>query len=119
MSRPLDGRVALVTGAGRRAAIGVAIARRLAADGAAVLLHSWSAHDAAQPWGGDLGGPEAVVDEIRAGGGRAAHVSADLADPDAPARLVGATREAFGHLDVLVANHARSGAQTLEQLTAA
>ena len=119
MSRPLAGRVALVTGAGRRAAIGVAIARRLAADGAAVLLHSWSAHDAAQPWGGDPGGPEAVVDEIRAAGGRAAHVSADLGDPAAPARVVGATREAFGHLDVLVANHARSGAQTLEQLTAA
>jgi 3-oxoacyl-[acyl-carrier protein] reductase len=45
-------------------------------------------------------------------------VSADLADPTAPALLVAAARQAFGHLDVLVANHARSSAQTLEQLTA-
>jgi 3-oxoacyl-[acyl-carrier protein] reductase len=49
VTRPLDGRVALVTGASRRIAIGAAIARRLVADGAAVLVHSWSPHDAEQP----------------------------------------------------------------------
>ena len=38
----LEGRVALVTGVGRRIAIGAAIARRLVADGAAVFVHSWS-----------------------------------------------------------------------------
>jgi 3-oxoacyl-[acyl-carrier protein] reductase len=116
---PLHGRVALVTGVGRRIAIGAAVARRLAADGAAVLAHSFTPHDAEQPWGADPGGPEAVIAQIRAGGGRAEHVEADLADPEAPQRLVDAAREAFGHVDVLVANHARSGAQTLEQLTAA
>jgi 3-oxoacyl-[acyl-carrier protein] reductase len=42
----------------------------------------------------------------------------DLADPNAPARLVTAARRAFGHLDVVVANHARSSAQALEKLTA-
>ncbi len=114
----LEGRVALVTGVGRRIAIGAAIAHRLAADGAAVLVHSWVPHDAEQPWGADPDGPDAVVDGIRAAGGRAEHVSADLGDPAAPARLVEATRRAFGHVDVVVANHARSGAQSLEQLTA-
>lgn len=87
-------------------------------DGAAVLLHSWSPHDAEQPWGADPGGTQAIVDELRAQGGQVKHVSADLADPKAPALLVAAAREEFGHLDVLVANHARSSAQTLEQLTA-
>ena len=118
MTLPLEGRVALVTGVGRRIAIGAAIARRLAADGAAVLVHSWVPHDAEQPWGADPDGPEAVVDGIWAAGGRADHVSADLGDPAAPARVLEATRRAFGHVDVVVANHARSGAQTLEQLTA-
>ena len=118
MTLPLEGRVALVTGVGRRIAIGAAIAHRLAADGAAVLVHSWVPHDAEQPWGADPDGPRFVVDGIRAAGGRAEHVSADLGDPAAPARLVEAARAAFGHVDVVVANHARSGAQSLEQLTA-
>ena len=118
MTLPLEGRVALVTGVGRRIAIGAAIARRLAGDGAAVVVHSWVPHDAEQPWGADPGGPEAVVDGIRATGGRAERVSADLGDPAAPVRVVETARRAFGHVDIVVANHARSGAQTLEQLTA-
>src|SRR3954447_3584239 len=97
---PLAGRVALVTGASRRIAIGAAICRRLAADGAAVLVHSWAPHDEEQPWGSDPGGAEALVDELRESGARAELVSLDLADPDAPARLIAATCDAFGHLDV-------------------
>jgi len=50
--RALEGRVVLVTGASRRIAIGAAIARRLVADDAKVMIHSWSPHDAEQPWGG-------------------------------------------------------------------
>ena len=65
----------IVTGAGRRIAIGAAIARRAVADGACVLLHSWAPHDAEQPWGADPGGPEALVEELRQAGGRVAHVS--------------------------------------------
>jgi 3-oxoacyl-[acyl-carrier protein] reductase len=118
VTTPLEGRVAVVTGASRRIAIGAAIARRLVADGASVLLHSWAPHDAEQPWGADPGGPTAVADELRALGGRVRHVAADLADPAAPARVLAAGRDAFGHVDVLVANHARSGDQSLEQLTA-
>lgn len=117
-AKPLEGRVVLVTGVSRRIAIGAGVAHRLVADGAAVLMHSWSAHDAEQPWGADPGGPEALVEELRSDGGQAEHIAADLADPDAPRRLVDAARRAFGHLDVVVANHARSSAQSLEQLTA-
>jgi 3-oxoacyl-[acyl-carrier protein] reductase len=117
-SQPLQERVVLVTGASRRVAIGAAIARRLVADGASVMLHSWSPHDQEQPWGADPGGPDALVAELRAAGGRVEHVSADLADPEAPARVIDAVCQAFGHLDAVVANHARSSEQSLEQLTA-
>ena len=114
----LHDRVILVTGASRRIAIGAAIARRAVADGASVLLHSWQPHDAEQPWGADPDGPQALVDELRAAGGRVEHVSLDLSEPDAPAALVAAARDAFGHLDAVVANHARSSGQSLEELTA-
>ena len=115
----LQNRVVIVTGASRRIAIGAAIARRAVAEGAAVLLHSWVPYDAAQPWGADIDGPEALVDELRQAGGRVEHVSADLGDPDAPAALVAAARQAFEHVDAVVANHACSNSQWLEDLTAA
>jgi 3-oxoacyl-[acyl-carrier protein] reductase len=118
MLAPLRDRVVIVTGASRRIAIGAAVARRLVADGARVLLHSWSPHDARQPWGADPGGPEALVQELRRAGGRVEHLAADLAEPGAPATLVATAREHFGHADAVVANHARSSAQTLEALTA-
>jgi 3-oxoacyl-[acyl-carrier protein] reductase len=80
------------------------------------LVHSWAPSDAERS---DPGGAEQLVDELRASGGDLAHVSADLADPATPARLVAAARESFGRLDVLIANHARSARQSLEELTAA
>jgi len=92
-------RVAVVTGVGRRAGIGFAIARRLLDDGYRVLAHSW---------------PESEV----AGELEAHFVTADLADPDAPAHVISAAVEAFGRVDVLVANHARDSAQTLDEVTA-
>ncbi|HVN11502.1 MAG TPA: SDR family oxidoreductase [Kineosporiaceae bacterium] len=115
---PLAGRVALVTGASRRIAIGAAVARRLGEDGAAVLVHSWLPHDAEQEWGADPGGADALVDELRGEGRRAAHVSLDLADRAAPAALVDTAHATFGRLDILVANHARNSDQGLEALTA-
>ncbi len=111
--------MALVTGASRRIAIGAAIARRLAGDGAAVLVHGWEPHDAEQAWGADAGGGPALVEELRAAGAQAEWVQGDLADPEVPARLVQVARDVFGRLDIVVANHARSSAQGLEDLTAA
>ena len=112
---PLAGRVALVTGASRRTAIGAALVRRLVADGAAVLVHAWAPADGERA---DPGGAEQLVDELRAAGGKLEYISADLADPDAPALLVNTAQERFGRLDIVIANHARSLRQSLEELTA-
>jgi 3-oxoacyl-[acyl-carrier protein] reductase len=117
-TRPLEGRVVLVTGASRRQGIGTGIARRLAEDGASLLLHSWSPHDAEQTWGADPGWAEALALELSGDGTRVRHIAADFARPQAPWEVVGAALEAFGRLDAVVANHARSSAQSLEQLTA-
>ncbi len=118
MTAAAAARVALVTGVSRRRGIGFAVARRLLADGARVVIHSWSAHDAEQPWGADAGGVEALLEELGGAGARLAHVEADLADPAAPARVVDHAVRVFGAIDVLVANHARSSSLSLQTVTA-
>jgi NAD(P)-dependent dehydrogenase (short-subunit alcohol dehydrogenase family) len=86
----LDGRVAVVTGAGR--GIGREHALLLAAEGAAVVIN-------------DLGDTAAeVVEEITADGGRAVANGADVSDSDGARRLIDQALEEFGDLHVLVNN---------------
>lgn len=116
---PLTNRVAVVTGVSRRAGIGFAVAKELLSAGASVLVHSWSPHDAEQPWGTDPAGDAGIVELLGGEGQKLRHVAADFADPRAPGLVVAAAVEAFGAVDVVVANHARSSNQTLEEVTAA
>ena len=118
MSGVLAGRVALVTGVSRRVGIGFGVAHRLAADGADLVVSSWAPHDEEMPWGADPDGPDALAADLRSTGRRVEHLPADLGDPAAPAALMAAAGRALGHVDVLVANHARSSSQDLPSLTA-
>jgi len=94
----LDGRVAIVTGAGR--GIGRSVARLLASEGASVVVNDL---------GGDVDGSGAntgpahdVVAEIAEAGGKAVANGADISDHVAAEQLVESAIEQFGRLDVLV-----------------
>ncbi|MCI0440833.1 MAG: SDR family oxidoreductase [Chloroflexi bacterium] len=116
--KPLEGRVALVTGVSRRVGIGFAVASRFASMGADLFIHSFAPYDKEQPWGGDPGGAEAVLSELRRHGTRVEHMEADFLDPEAPVRTVSEAVKAFGHLDILIANHAYSTWQPFAELSA-
>jgi 3-oxoacyl-[acyl-carrier protein] reductase len=115
--RSLANRVALVTGVSRRKGIGFAIADRLAAFGANLFVHSFVPFDAGQPWGADPEGTRSLVEQLKRHGGRVLHDDKDLSAPEAPEHLISAAKQALGHLDILVANHAYSTMSRLEDLT--
>lgn len=92
----LDGKVAVVTGAGGRGrSIGRAYALGLASAGAAVVVADR-----------DGAGAERVAGEVEAAGGRALPVAVDVADPASVAALAERVRAAFGGVDILVNNAA-------------
>jgi 3-oxoacyl-[acyl-carrier protein] reductase len=114
----LKERVALITGVSRHRGIGFAVARRLAAMGAELFVHAFSPYDRGMPWGADADGGTGMLAELRAGGRRVEHLEADFGDPAAPTRVVAAAVAAFGHVDVLVANHTYSTQQPFLELDA-
>ncbi|MBL8628678.1 MAG: SDR family oxidoreductase [Rhodospirillaceae bacterium] len=103
----LKGKVAIVTGAGRHKGLGEAMAKRLAADGAKVVLHDIGAlkGDIAPAHGvGQKAELDQIVDEIKAAGGDAAGFTGDmLVEKDVEA-LIAFTVKTFGRLDILVNN---------------
>jgi 3-oxoacyl-[acyl-carrier protein] reductase len=107
MSKQLEGKIALITGGSR--GIGAAIAKRLAADGANVVITYTKGADAAA----------SVVKDIERGGRKAIAIQADATDADAVEAAVERTVATFGRLDVLVNNAGTAIPKTFEETTLA
>lgn len=97
----MDGRapVAVVTGVSREAGIGVAVARRLAADGWRVATVGWRPYDERMSWGADAGAPDADADWSG---------EVDLADADATDALIGTIADQLAPPSALVLCHCES-----------
>ncbi len=119
MDGSLHGKVALVTGAGRRGGIGTAICRALAARGSDVLFTYWKDYDREMPWNPDEGGPETLREELRGMGVRSEEVEMDLSLPESPELLLDVATEKLGSPSILVNNAAYSVNDGYEDLDAA
>lgn len=106
-------RVALVTGCGKRDGVGQAVARRLAASGAAVVVTDKAPAGVLNRRQEIVGVPddgwkglESLVEEIVASGGTAAQATGDIGEVADADRMVAEAVERFGRLDILVNNAA-------------
>jgi 3-oxoacyl-[acyl-carrier protein] reductase len=105
MSKKLEGKTALVTGASR--GIGAAIAKRLAADGAKVAITYARGADSAA----------SVIKEIESAGGKAIAIQADATDPKAVRAAIDKAVSSLGKLDILVNNAGTAIPKKFEETT--
>ncbi len=108
MNGDLHGRVALVTGAGRRTGIGAAICRELAKRGADVFFSHLEGEET-----------EFLLRELRNARIRAEDMALDLSLPDSPQQLLDIAEERLGQVSILVNNAAHSTRDGYEKLDAA
>jgi len=102
----LTGKVAMVTGCSGERGIGRAVARRLAEEGADLVLTSSGVRLAINKPTGGWGGLDTVADEVRATGQRALTVALDVRSAAQIAEAIDQTLKTFGRLDILVNNAA-------------
>ena len=102
----LKGKVAIVTGAGRKGGIGAAVALRLARDGAHVVVGDICAPPSDLPHAGSGQWEElaAIAEEIESLGVRGLPIRVDVTDANSVQAMVTQAKETFGRLDILVNN---------------
>lgn len=102
----LTDKVAIVTGAGRHGGIGAAVARRLAQDGAQLVVGDICAPPSDLPHAGSGQWEElqSIAEDLRSLGVQALPVRVDVTDAASVQAMVDQTRQAFGRLDILVNN---------------
>ena len=100
----IDGKVAILTGAGR--GIGAATAKLFGAEGAAVVVSDL-----------DPAPAEETAAAIRNAGGKAIVVSGDVTDPAFPAQLIKATLDSFGGIDIIVNNAGYTWDAVIQNMT--
>ncbi len=111
--RRFDGRVAVVTGAGR--GLGRAYAMLLAAKGASVVVNDIGSNTQGQ--GEDLGPAQSVVEEIEAQGGVAVANTDTVATPEGGQAIINAALESYGRIDILIHNAGNVRYGALDQLS--
>lgn len=97
-------RLAIVTGASRRQGIGAAVCLALARAGADIFFTHWTPYDRRMPWGAEEEEPDLLQQLIQALGAHCVHMTVDLAETEAPQRIMQMVQTQMGSASILVNN---------------
>jgi 3-oxoacyl-[acyl-carrier protein] reductase len=110
-------RIAVVTGAGRARGIGAAVCRALAQQQVEIFFTTWGLYDQ-DHYGQERGGPQELLEEVRALGVRCACMEVDLGQPQSAMQIMTAVEAQLGAPSILVNNAAYSTRDGYERLDA-
>jgi 3-oxoacyl-[acyl-carrier protein] reductase len=116
--KPLHGKIALVTGVGRRQGIGYAICKELAQNGADIFYTYWREYDKELKLVGSEIDPEEYAHDLESYGVKVASAEVDLSDAQAPAILFASVMQKLGIPDILINNACVSTAQPFLEIHA-
>lgn len=113
----LQGKIAIVTGASREKGIGSAICHALASEGADIFFTHWTSYDENQEYGADASFPALLKREISELGVMSGEMNINLAEPDAPQRLLDKCEHMLGKPTILVNNATHCHPVSYRELT--
>ncbi len=103
-SKPLQGKIVLITGVGRRAGIGAAICREIAKNGGDIFFTYWHPYDKETHSENSENDPAAIAAELKQFGTRVGNVEIDLSAPDSAEKLFQAIENELGPPAILINN---------------